>query len=179
MSEVLGADEFEAIVGTGLSTDDGDIIDVVITREEDALALVIGALTGERTETIYPTRDAPVILSRFTDEVEVEDDGTATTVRLLPDRTGRAGGVVAREDGGAWTGPVEITYTPTDEERVKRYLIEATRAALLPDRERVVAEDRAGAAMHRENAAAERARLLRDLRPAAPWDAVRVRSSVG
>jgi hypothetical protein len=48
---------------------------------------------------------------------------------------------------------------------LKRYLIEAVRGALVADRERVIAQDRVGASMHRDNARDSLARLGRDIMP--------------
>lgn len=169
MSELLAATEFEQLVNTGLSTADGDIIDTVITREEKALALLIGALSGERTDVVYPGWHAgPLTLARFVTELEVNDhdvDLDAEDFVLLADGSGRRGGVVERANGAYWRGIVRLTYTPDDGDVIKRYLIEMTRAALVPDRERTVAEDRVGAAIHRSNAFSARQLLLKDIRP--------------
>lgn len=169
-------------MATGLSTEDDGPIDVAITREEEALALLIGPLDDERTQTLYPGAgyDGPLTLARFVldvDDLEVTDGGTAVAVRLLSDGRKRVGGCIERVDG-AWSGTVEVTYEPADEERLKRYLIEATRDALAPDRERVPAEDRASASLHRDNADAALTRLLRDIVPAPRGSSTRIRGSL-
>lgn len=121
--------QVRALVDTDLS--DADLADV-IAREESALARVIGPLAGERTETAYisthpDTAELPIILRRPTDTVEVTDNGVDATALVRVQADGRR---VARTDTLTWTGPVAVTYTPTDELEVERVVIELTRLTL-------------------------------------------------
>lgn len=109
-----------------METDLGDTpLQGVIDREEDYLRGRIGALSGERTETFYVYgEDRPLELRRPTASVVVEDDGTAEAIRLVGD------GWLVESTVGAWDGPVEATYTPDDEDRVKGVALELIRIAL-------------------------------------------------
>lgn len=129
--------DVEALISPGLES---DALQDLIDREEDWLAndseVGIGELTGARTQTIWvqPGDADPLLLRRPTDEfggagsggsLDVLDNGVA---RDDVELTGPAR-IEARN--GGWTGPkVEITYTPTDELRVKRVVIELVRLAL-------------------------------------------------
>ena len=106
----------------------------IIDEQEAWLARRLGGpLTGERTETFwvggrYRLRPeyatGKLSLSRFTDEVEVVDNGVAVAaanIRLI-DR-GSAIILGASVLSRWWTGPyVSVTYTPNDETEVKRVL---------------------------------------------------------
>jgi hypothetical protein len=85
-------------------------------------------------------------------------------VQLVADGRGRAGGAITRA-GAAWGTAVTITFTPADADLLRRYLIEAVREALVPDRERVPTEGRSGAEVALTNARALLRRYLRDIQP--------------
>lgn len=169
MPSILSVDDFEAIVQTGL---DAAVIKPVIEREEAALVLRVGPLVGERTDLIHPPVgwDRPLTLRRFAASATVAIAGVeldAAGYRLVSDGAGRLGGCLERVDA-VWSGDeVAVTSEPSalDAELLRRYLIEAVRAALVPDRERTAASDRTGAAVHRDNQRLELRRLLRDVRP--------------
>lgn len=118
--------EVQALVSTELSDDD---LQDVIDREEAELAARIGPLTGARTETFYPDHAAErLYLQRRTDAVTVTSDGTAITLgdddgeyRLL----GR--GSILNFNANTWGEVVTAAYTPNDELRLKRVLIELIR----------------------------------------------------
>lgn len=114
--------EVRALVETGLADVD---LQALLDREEGWLAGRIGALTGARTDTFSPgLTDAPIYLSRRAASVVVTDNAlpvAAADLRFVPDS-----GMVRRVTG-AWTGPVTITYTPTDGDGVKRAVIELVR----------------------------------------------------
>ena len=110
--------EVRALVETGLTDVD---LQAVLDREEGWLAGRIGALTGARTDTFSPgLTDTPIYLSRRAASVVVTDDAlpvAAADLRFVPDS-----GMVRRITG-AWTGPVAVTYTPTDADAVKRWTV--------------------------------------------------------
>ena len=117
--------EARALIASSLSDTD---LQAAIDREESWLARVIGALSGERTQTVWvrdTDLDDPLLLPRPTDSVAVTDGGTAldaSAVRLF------AGGTIIEKATGSWTGPsVAITSTPDDEDEVKRVLIDLVR----------------------------------------------------
>ena len=117
--------EVRALVETGLT----DVaLQAVLDREEGWLAGRIGALTGARTDTFSPgLRDTPLHLSRRAPAVVVTDNAltvAATDLRFVPES-----GIVRRITG-AWTGPVAVTYTPTDADAVKRAVIELVRGTV-------------------------------------------------
>jgi hypothetical protein len=166
----LEAEEFEAIAATGI---DAAIIDAAIEREELDLARLIGPLDGEEvTFRLHPAirSGGPLCLPRFADSITAisidgEELDPELDVALLADGNGRRGGCIERTRTTAWRGIVDGQMTAADGPLVKAYLIEAVRLALVPDHERVVAEDRDRAALHRDNAAAMLERALDRLRP--------------
>ena len=117
--------EVRALVETGLTDVD---LQAVIDREEGWLAARIGALTGARTDTFSPgLTDTPIYLSRRAASVVVTDNAltvAAVDLRFVPNS-----GMIRRITG-AWTGPVAVTYTPTDADVVKRAVIELVRGTL-------------------------------------------------
>lgn len=156
---LLSVDEFESVVGTGA---DPDVIQDAIDREEAELAHELGGpLSGERTEVLRPGPwyVGPLFLRRFTDAVTVADAGAdvhADSIRLIG-----GGGLIERSDG-AWRGTVQVTYTPNDERRVIRALIELVRDVIVPDRDREAGSNRPDTV---ETSARRRQRLVRSLRP--------------
>ena len=117
--------EVRALVETGLT----DVaLQAVLDREEGWLAGRIGALTGARTDIFSPgLRDTPLYLSRRAAAVDVADNAlivAAADLRFVPES-----GMVRRITG-AWTGPVAVTYTPTDADAVKRAVIELVRGTV-------------------------------------------------
>ena len=122
---VVTLNEVRALVETGLSDVD---LQAVVDREEGWLASRIGPLTGARTETFRPTLpDAPIYVPRRTDAVAVTDNGLpvpAGDLWFVP-----ATGLVRRSNV-PWTGPVAVTYSPTDGDAVKRAVIELVRGTL-------------------------------------------------
>jgi hypothetical protein len=120
--------EARALVATGLSDSD---LQVAIDREESWLAHIVGALSGERTQTLWVRStdlDDRLLLQRPTGSVEVTDGDTAldaSAVRLL------SGGTIIEKATGPWTGPsVAVTYTPDDEGEIKRVLIDLVRMTI-------------------------------------------------
>lgn len=118
--------EVRALVSTELSDDD---LQDVIDREEAELASRIGPLTGARTETFYPDHSVQrLYLRRPTATVTVTSDGTALT---LGDDDGEykllANGTALVYNANNWGEVVTAAYTPNDELRVKRVLIELIR----------------------------------------------------
>jgi hypothetical protein len=107
----------------------------MIDEEEAWLAVQVGPLTGERTETYYlPSRltgtvDA-VYLSRRTDAVT---DFTAAGAALTDYRL-VSGYIVERtfDADESWTDPLVVTYTPNDEELVKSVLYDLLTHRSLP-----------------------------------------------
>ena len=123
---LVTVDEVRALVSTELSDDD---LQDVIDREEAELAARIGPLTGARTETFYPDHAVErLYLRRSTATVTITSDGTALT---LGDDDGEykllASGTALEYNANTWGGTVAVTYTPNDELRVKRVLIELIR----------------------------------------------------
>ena len=117
--------EVRALVDTDLSDVD---LQAVLDREEGWLAGRIGALTGARTDTFSPgLGDTPIYLSRRTTSVVVADNTQAVLAADL--RFAPTSGMV-RRTRGFWTGPVAVTYTPTDADTVKRAVIELVRGTL-------------------------------------------------
>lgn len=166
---VLIPQDLEELVQTGLSI---DVLQDAIDREVAALEHDLGGpLTGERTDTLYPRAgtDGPLWLRRYTSAVEVTDAGAEVTVRLI-----EGGGAIERSTG-TWTGPVAITYTPSDELRARTALIELVRNAVVPDRNREVGQARSGAAEDDERA--RRWRFVRSLKPRPGSGTIRVRGS--
>ena len=117
--------EVRALVETDLSDVD---LQAVLDREEGWLAGRIGALTGARTDVFSPGHgDTPIYLSRRTASVVVTDNALAVAaadLRFVP-----TSGMV-RRTRGFWTGPVAVTYTPTDADAVKRAVIELVRGTV-------------------------------------------------
>ena len=117
--------EVRALVETGLTDVD---LQAVLDREEGWLAGRIGALTGARTDTFSPgLTDTPIYLWRRAASVVVTDNAlsvAAADLRFVPES-----GMVRRITG-TWTGPVAVTYTPTDADAVKRAVIEFVRGTV-------------------------------------------------
>lgn len=122
MPSLVAPDDVEAIIASGLSA---AALQGVIDREEAWLARRIGPLTGERTQRMWPPAGdtGPLWLQRATEVVVVESGGVTVDALLIGD---------ARVElrSGAWYGPVDATYTPTDEPEVARVLIELVRMAV-------------------------------------------------
>jgi hypothetical protein len=118
-----------ALVDTDLTDAE---LQVVIDREEAALASLIGPLTGVRTEVFYlthPQADARLTLRRPTDAVEVFDNGdivASDDVRLLADHRTLLRLASDTYVYAKWIGPVEATYEPNDQATLERVLIELT-----------------------------------------------------
>lgn len=118
--------EVQALVSTDLA--DADLQDV-IDREEADLVARIGPLTGARTETFLPDHSAErLYLRRSTDTVTVTSDGTAVTLgeddgeyRLV--KHGSALHLI----NDTWGEIVTAAYTPNDQLRVVRVLINLIR----------------------------------------------------
>ncbi len=114
--------EVKLLVQTSLSDAD---LQTIIDREEGWLAGRIGALSGSRTETIYPPRiDEHLHLRRFTSSVVIVDAGVAVDAddyRLL-----YSGSVVERIDT-YWGDMVEVTSTPNDSAAVETAIIDLIR----------------------------------------------------
>ncbi len=122
---LLTVAEARALITSSLGDTD---LQAAIDREESWLARSIGALSGERTQTLWVRStdlDDPLLLQRPTDAVAVTDGGVAldaSAVRLL------AGGTIIEKATGSWTGPsVAVTSTPNDEDEVKRVLVDLVR----------------------------------------------------
>lgn len=119
---LLTIDRLRAQVETDLADDD---LQAVIDDEESWLAARIGPLSGSRAETFYVYDvDRPLRLRRPTTTATVSDDGSAVDVVVLDN------GWSLESTLGAWTGPVEVTYTPSDEAEVRRVVLELVRLAL-------------------------------------------------
>lgn len=119
---VVTPDDVRALVPTAL--DDVNLQDV-INREEAWLAIRVGQLIGERVETYYPLASSGITIIRRTDAVTVADDvGAVTDFTFLADAR-----YVVRTSG-AWTSPVTVTYTPTDELIIETAIIELVRLAV-------------------------------------------------
>lgn len=133
----LDAAEVEGLMATGI---DPDVVQDVIDREEDWLAndplVGIGQLAGERTQLIWvePGDADPLLLQRPTDAFG--GGGSGDSLLVLDGGLERTDAVLTgpariERRGGGWRGPtVEVTYTPTDELRVKRALLELVRLTL-------------------------------------------------
>ena len=117
--------EVRALVETGLADVD---LQAVLDREEGWLAARIGALTGARTDTFSPRLpDTPIYLWRRAASVAVTDNAltvAAVDLRFVPES-----GMIRRITG-AWTGPVAVTYVPTDGVAVQRAVVEFVRGTL-------------------------------------------------
>lgn len=121
--------EARALVSTDLSDAD---LQKVIDREEAELAARIGLLTGARTETLYPDHSTErVYLRRPTTAVTVTNDGEAVT---LGDDDGEyrlvKNGSALHLVNDNWGEVVTAAYTPSDELRVKRVIIELIRLTI-------------------------------------------------
>lgn len=128
MSVVSPAD-VRMLVDTALDDED---LQVIIDREEAWLALKVGPLVGERTQSFYPsslpdTYHATLPLRRHVgtlDDVAVEDAGSAIDndgLRLVGE------GWALRRPTYRWAGPVDITYTPDDLAAVEKAVIALVR----------------------------------------------------
>jgi hypothetical protein len=119
---MLDTIEARALITTSL--EDDDLTDV-ITREEAWLARRIGPLEGSRVELFAPTDgDEKLLLARPALTVLVDDDSGAVTDYDL-----RGWGDVVRT-AGSWSGEVTVTYTPSDDDEVRRVLISLVRLTL-------------------------------------------------
>lgn len=112
----------------GVALPAGDTVAQDIIDEQEAwLTRRIGLLTGARTETFYVglgETQGKLSLSRYTDAVEVSDNGVALDAArvTLIDR-GSAVLLSRSELSPWWQGPfVEVTYSPNDEDEVRRAL---------------------------------------------------------
>lgn len=112
--------------GIGLPADDGAAQDI-IDGEEAWLARRIGALVGARTERFFVGIGITIGklgLRRYTDAVSLTDGGAVVntaTYRLID--LGSAVIHLYTSPNRIWTGPyVEATYTPNDEDEVRRVL---------------------------------------------------------
>lgn len=126
-------EQVRALVKQARRLPDPDLQDV-IDREEAYLARRIGPLAGSRTlrfrRPTYSVETWALRLPRPTliDDVAVVDNGVviaAAGVRLL----GR-GYIVERAGNlipGSFSGPVDVTFTPSDELEVVRVVIELVR----------------------------------------------------
>jgi len=114
-----------------------DVTQAMIDGIEAELAAEIGPLTGERTETFYLERlnvrmwDVDgVYLSRRTDSVVVETDGTPlvteTDYRLM------GGYILDLIDTGWYGDKLAVTYTPTDTVLVKEVIYDLLTYRSLP-----------------------------------------------
>lgn len=107
----------------------------MIDEEEAWLAVRVGPLIGERTETFFlPARQHGIIdalyLSRRTDAVDdFTADGTSLTEYNLLD-----GYIVekTRTASDAWVDPLVVTYTPNDEEILKGVIYDLLTYRTLP-----------------------------------------------
>ena len=131
---MLTVAEARALITTSLT--DAELEDV-IAREEAWLARRIGPLDGERIETFAPVSGEALLLQRPASAVDVEDDSGAVTVALRG-----WSDVFPAVAGAAWSGPVEVTYTPSDEAEVTRALVTLVRLTVS---ERAFASEAAGA----------------------------------
>ncbi len=131
--------EVRSLVETGLTDVD---LQAVLDREEGWLASRIGPLTGVRTETFRPVLpDAPIYIPRRTDAVTVTDNAVLvpeTDLWFVP-ATGLIRRISVPWPGpwtdsasklGTWTGPVAVTYTPTDADVLRHAVIELVRGTL-------------------------------------------------
>lgn len=119
---MLDVEDARALITTSLSDAD---LEVVIAREESWLAHRIGPLEGERVETfVSVTGDEVLELRRIATSVLVADDGGD-----VDDVEVRTWSDVVRTSG-SWRGGPLVTYTPTDEEDVRKSLISLVRLAI-------------------------------------------------
>lgn len=120
--EVLSVEEARALVTTSLS--DASLEDVIV-REEAFLRRRIGPLTGLRTETFVSSiGDETLELYRRTGSVVVVDDvGDVTDLAL------RGWSDVVRTSG-SWNGAPIVTYEPSDEDEIRKALIDLVRLAV-------------------------------------------------
>ena len=158
---MLTVEDARALITTSLT--DAELADV-IAREEAWLARRIGPLDGERIETFAPASGEALLLQRPADAVMVDDDSGAVDVALRG-----WSDVVPAASGAAWSGSVEVAYTPSDEAEVVRSLVTLVRLTVS---ERVFASEAAGAHSYsydHELAKAARWEAWRSLlRPGAP-----------
>lgn len=120
--------------GIGLPADD-DAAQDIIDGEESYLARKIGPLVGERTETFYVGVGAThgkLALRRYTDAVVLTDGGVAyADFRMVDDGSSIIQTYAASSRW--WTGPyVAATYTPNDEDDVRRALFDLVALAAEP-----------------------------------------------
>jgi hypothetical protein len=107
----------------------------MIDEEEAWLAVQVGPLNGERTETFYlPSRLSGTVdalyLSRRTDSV----DGFTSDGDALVDYRLVSGYIVERnyDADESWDDPLVVTYTPNDEEIVKGVIYDLLTYRTLP-----------------------------------------------
>lgn len=130
---LLTVDELRALVSTSM---DDETLQGVIDREEAYLASRIGPLVGERTQRfLFYDHAGPLRLQRPTDAAVVSstDGGTPIT-----------GTEVITGGWRVWRTPLDwpypgtrdaslyATYTPNDEDNVKRVLVELCRMSIAP-----------------------------------------------
>lgn len=167
MANVLSTDAARVLVDTNLNDAD---LETVIGYEEAWLARRVGQLTGERAQRLVPraySDSSRLYLLRPTDSVEVSDAGTdLDPAAFTLVENGRAIEVVS----GAWVaaglwplGVVEATYTPNDEDEVKRVVIELLRLTLVETGFR--AETIGAYSYTRDSSGPQREALVRGLLP--------------
>lgn len=115
--------------------EDADAAQAIVDEQEAWLARKIGPLDGERTETFYVGVSrtwGKLALTRYTDAVAVVD-GTSTIDPTALAMVDRGSAVTRVYPAQWWTGPyVSVTYTPNDEEEVRRVLYELVSLAAQP-----------------------------------------------
>lgn len=173
----LSAAEVTARITTSRPT---SVVENIIDEEEAWLARRIGPLTGARTETFQDLEpDAVLRLRRPTNAVTVTDDGDALTDVELRWRGTRVARTV-----GSWVGDVAVTYTPNDEQEVRRVLFDLIRLALTDDGSATGAFQSESIGDYSYTLAegggvrASRERLVRSLLPPREPFSLRLRSSV-
>jgi hypothetical protein len=116
---MLDVETARALITTSLSDDD---LEAVIEREESWLSRRIGPLDGERVEMV-PTADGDEVLwlRRPALEASVEDGSG-----IITDFDIRGWSDLVRTSG-SWSGEILATYTPTDEDEVRRSLVSLVR----------------------------------------------------
>ncbi len=165
----VAVSEVRALVDTGL--DDVNLQDV-IDREEGWLAGRIGALTGERTDTYEPgLSDSPVYLPRRAESVVVSDNA----VSVADFRFTASSGMVRRTTG-YWSGPVTVTWTPSDYEAVQRAVIELVRDTV--SETGFESESMGSYSYSRGNSAVRRLSVVRSILLRRPAYSLRLRSSL-
>ncbi len=111
--------EVRALVDSDLSDDD---LQDVIEREEAWLAQRVGRLAGPRTAVFRNTQRYEVLrLPRPAASIDVASGGNVVTANLSDD------GYQIDPGLNWWLAPVAVTWTPADEQIVRRGVIELVR----------------------------------------------------